>query len=48
MRIEEEVTRRMRELENPSPPAPLPEAGRGEMRQCEPEAGRGESEEEET
>jgi very-short-patch-repair endonuclease len=47
-RIEEEVKTRMRALENPSPPAPLPEAGRGERGQCEPEAGRGETKEKET
>jgi hypothetical protein len=34
-RIEKEVKKRMRELENPSPPAPLPAAGRGEMKEEE-------------
>jgi very-short-patch-repair endonuclease len=36
-KIEEEVKKRMRELlnKNPSPPAPLPEAGRGETKQEE-------------
>jgi hypothetical protein len=29
-KIEEEVKKRMRELESPSPPAPFPGAGRGE------------------
>jgi hypothetical protein len=36
----EEVKKRMLELEYPSPPAPLPAAGRGETGQCEPGEGR--------
>jgi very-short-patch-repair endonuclease len=34
-KIEEEVKKRMRSLENPSPPAPLPAAGRGETKEGE-------------
>jgi very-short-patch-repair endonuclease len=34
-KIQEEVKKKMRALENPSPPAPLPEAGRGETKEEE-------------